>query len=193
MGSRTLALVLGVLLALGAGSCGRRTEVKPERPKPPPVTVDRSNPERTVFEQLRAGTFQISGVEGTIEEVLNKVRSLDPAGDKELAAALGELGDALDAVGATLADHSTEPTGVAKDNAEFAKMDERRLAAIAAANDALHELEDAGGILDTLSQDPLLVNRAEVVEAVQLIQLATHDLREAIGSLGGTVEQAPAS
>jgi len=119
-----------------------------------------------------------------------KSRALDVKGDPQLAAALGEFLDALDSVGATLAEHTTEPDEPAKSDPEFAKMDERRLAAISAANDALHELEDASGILDTLSQDPALANRPEVPEILALLQLCMDDLREAIGSLGGQVEKA---
>jgi hypothetical protein len=172
------------LLALSGCGCGRGEAAKPPRPKPPAVNIDRENPERTVYEQLRAGAFQIAGVEATIEEVLVKVNALKPGTTAE---GLQDLVDALDSVGATLADHTTEPTEPAKTAAGFAAMDERRLAAISASNDALHELEDAGGILEALR--PSLGDRPEVPEIAELLQLGVEDLREAIRSLGGVVEQ----
>lgn len=173
-----------VLLALCGCGCGRDTAIKPARPKPPAVTVDRENPEKTVFEQLRAGAFQIAGVEATVEEALVKVNALKPGIVSE---GLQELIDALDSVGATLADHTTEPSEPANTADGFAAMDERRLAAISAANDALHELEDASGILEALR--PTLGERPEVPEIAELMQLGVEDLREAIKSLGGVVEQ----
>lgn len=179
----TLALVFAV--AIG---CRKGEASKPARPKPPAVTVDREKPEQTVFEQLRSGAFQIAGVEGTVEEALRKARALDAKGDPQLAAALGEFTDALDSVGATLADHTAEPAEAAKNDDEFAAMDDRRLAAISAANDALHELEDAAGILATLGEDPALRDLAEVGEIAGLLQLGIDDLGEAIRSLGGQVE-----
>ncbi len=192
-GSKEMLLVATVLLVGAIVGCRKGEESKPVRPKPPAVTVDRENPEQTIFEQLRSGAFQIAGVGGTVEEALTKSRALDVKGDPQLAAAMGEFLDALDSVGATLAEHTTEPAEPAKSDPEFAKMDERRLSAISAANDALHELEDASGILDTLSQDPALANRPEVAEILGLLRLGMDDLQEAIRSLGGVVEQVAAS
>lgn len=179
----------GLVVLLFVAGCGcRKDSGRVARAKPPAVTIDRENPEKTVFEQVRAGAFQIAGVEATIEEALAKTRELSKVGDAELKGAIGELIDGLDAVGATLSDHTAEPAEVAKTPEAFAKMDDHRLASIAAANDALHELEDAAGMLGTLSQDPALANRPEVGEVSELLQLGIDDLGEAIRSLGGVVE-----
>lgn len=189
-------VLVGLVAVLAIGGCGCRKQgsaADENRPKPPEVKIDRDNPEQTVFEQLRSGAFQIAGVEGTIEEALTKVRALGELGDTELKNALKELSDTLDSVGATLAEHSDEPEEPAKTPAAFGKMDEQRLAAIAGANDALHELEDAAGILSTLSEDPALSDRAEVGELGELLQLGIDDLTEAIKSLGGQVEKAAES
>lgn len=179
------------ILLLAAGSmlvgCGA-SKPAPERPEKPVVVVDPTRPEDTLYEQLRAGAFQLTGVIETLDAAIDKLKEIPPQKNAETKAALADLAEAVDAAGALIADYTDEPDRVRLGKV-FPEYDERRIRGIDAANDALHELEDGASVAADLMQ---AINLPALQEVADLLDLAISDTKDAIEALGGKVE-APAA
>ncbi len=167
-------------LSVGCG-CGSKPE---ERPARAVVKINPDKPEDTLFEQMRAGAFQFTGVIETLDAAVGKLKDVKPGSDAALKAGLEELTEAIDAAGAALADYTDEPDR-ARLAKKFPEYDERRIRAIGDANDALHNLDEAAGIATTLASDK---NLDELNDVADLLDLAIEDIKDAIASLGGKVE-----
>lgn len=151
----------------------------------PSVRIDPANPDRTVHEQLRAGSFQIGAVLTSLEDAVTHAKGADPGKAKESKAALAGLLDLLDSAGAGLAKYADDPPSQAEVTRKFAAYDERRLKGIEASNDALHDLREAQGVAEELAADS---GSKPLEEVVGLLDLAVEDLQAAIRALGGRVE-----
>lgn len=148
------------------------------------VKVDPNKPDDTLFQQLRAGAFQLSGVIETLDAVVEKLKEVKPGNDATLKSGLSELTESVDAAGAALADYTDEPDRQ-RLTKKFPEYDERRIRAIDAANDALHDLDEAAGLATDLAADK---NVESLNDIADLLDLAMADIKEAIVSLGGKVE-----
>jgi hypothetical protein len=149
------------------------------------VKIDPAKPEDTLYQQLRAGALQIAGVIETLDAAVVKLDEVNPGKDAEFRAALHELKESIDAAGAELADHIEEPNRERLGKV-FPEYDEKRIRAIAAANDALHEVSEASGIASDLASEK---KNSVLNDVADLLELAIEDLRGSIEALGGKVEQ----
>ena len=169
---RWLALALLILLACG---CGGRHEDPPAANQPP------ASPEDALYQQLRAGAFQLGAAQDSLAEALRAVQDLNVGPAARQAQQDAEA--LLDSAGASLGDF-LEPPARGKIAEEFAAHDEMRVKAIEAANDALHETREAAGILRSLADEGV----DGAAQAAELADLAANDLQSAIDALGGQVE-----
>ena len=178
-------MVIFVVAALGGTMGCKRGPAVEDRQTRPPVKVDPSKPEDTLYAQIRAGSTQIEGVIDTLDAVLEQVKRIDSGKDPDVKAVFGDLKDAIDAAGAALASYAGEEPERAAVAKNFAKFDEWRIGAIAAGNDARHELIDAQGLADSLAETAKIDQMSAVAE---LLEVGIVDLRDAIETLGGKVE-----
>lgn len=157
-----------------------------DRNNPPQVKVDPTKPEDTLYEQLRSGSFQVGGVIETVEAALEKLREVKPGKDAELKGVVGEVKDALDAAGAALADYDEEPPPRKDVDARFAELDDKRIKAIDAANNALHDLAEAEGVAEEVGGSKSV---GALTDVADLLLVAIQDLQDAITTLGGKIEE----
>lgn len=151
---------------------------------PPPA-----DPAQVVYDQIRTGYVQISNSLETLGEALTAAKTGQAASDKALKETSKAIGDLLDSAGSYLSDYTEPPASFEEFNTKFAENDDNRLKAIVAANDALHEIGEAKGFLDDLFNDPKLEKEPIVLDLRDLIADAEKDLREAIITLGGKIEE----
>jgi hypothetical protein len=167
-----------------------------ESPPPPKIThVEQKlppsvKPEEQLYEQLRSGSFQLDAAAGSIEDTLEAAKSAHKALAKyaEAASAMQDVIEYLDSAGegvAEFGDGTPNKEDVAKN---FAASDDKRLKAIEAANDALHDLREALGILESLSgsENDTVAKKALSVKA--LVAVAIDDVWGAIEAFGGEPE-----
>lgn len=173
-----------VVLAAGTVGCNRSASAS-NQTKPPVVTIDPNKPEDTLYEQVRAGSTQIEGVVDTLDTVLEQVKGVDSGKDPDIKAVFVDLKDSVDAAGAALAGYTDARPQRAAVVKQFAKFDEWRIGAIAAGNDARHELIDAQGLADSLAET---ANIGKMTDIADLLEVAIEDLKDAIETLGGKVE-----
>jgi hypothetical protein len=157
-------------------------------PVTPVVKAASAMPEDQLHEQIRSGMFQMAAAAGSIEESLASAKeglSSASAGGKQ---ALAEVVDLLDSAGAEVAEFADDPPDLAEVAKAFALWDDKRLKAVEAGNDAMHDLREASGILaDLADSEPLGAGKgASVVRA--LILVALDDLWGAIEAFGGKPE-----
>lgn len=146
-----------------------------------------ADPEEALFERIRGGTVQIQAILDALAEAYGKLGALprpQAAADRE---ALDEVQALLDSAAATLADFGGEPPTREAFRAQLPAYDEQRLEAIQACNDAYGDLEQAIGILRSLTEEPGTVAEPAGALADTLTVIAD-DLRSAIETLGGVVE-----
>ncbi|MCW5941324.1 MAG: hypothetical protein KIS66_03780 [Fimbriimonadaceae bacterium] len=154
----------------------------------PPAT-----PEGRVYEQLRAGAVQLDLAQVAITEAYSHANAIRD--DRELDMAIQEgaadVSELLDSAGAQLGDFTEPPADEAAVAKAFGEHDERRIKAIEAANDALHDLDDALGLVQSLldAADESVRPRLDVL--FESIRGGIDEVRSAIASLGGEIEKAP--
>jgi len=140
-----------------------------------------------LYESVRTGLVLVdSAVEG-VEELHAMTTELQPKlkGEANNVAVL--VREAVDSAGALLSEIETDLPDRSAYEKDFAVWDERRLSAITACNDALHELGEAGEGLTTIGDlDTKL--RPEVDDILLALRLAEEDLSAGVVKLGGTVE-----
>jgi hypothetical protein len=170
-----------LVVAAGCGDRGGVDPVKSEAPAPDPDSV--------LHQQLRAGSFQIRVATGTLTEALDATRKarVEAVHHAELLQTLDEFRLVLNEIGASLAQFTEPPPSLEAVRQEFAKYDERRLAAIREANDSHYELFEIAvileGLIETLPQQPWLP------DILNLVRVAIDDLEGAITAMGGEVEE----
>lgn len=182
-------LMVGILLAAGCGkpspnSGATTTQPKTEAPKPGPNSAALDEQ----YESVRAGLVLVdSAVEG-LEEFRAMVEEMQSklAGDANDVAAL--VREAVDSAGSLLSEIDTDLPDRGAYEKDFAMWDERRLSAITACNDALHELGEAGEGLTTIG-DLEPKHQPEIDDVLLALRLVEEDLSAGIVKLGGTVEQ----
>ncbi|MCB8933209.1 MAG: hypothetical protein H6534_07180 [Chthonomonadaceae bacterium] len=159
--------------------------------KPPPAAPTAQNPTEAAHEQYRAGVYSLSVAQESLATALDAVSTLRdqmPAGT-EARESLSGVADSVDGAGANIANVSTEAPSLEAFESRFAEYDDRRLAAITAINDALHELRDAQGALADLAQSAKGM-AAELDRLSQRLDGAESDLLSALEAFGGKDEGA---
>ncbi|MBV6458681.1 MAG: hypothetical protein HONBIEJF_01815 [Fimbriimonadaceae bacterium] len=184
-----LLVIVGVLLASG---CAKQAPI--DEPKASPTKTSANNPPPigtdldAQYESVRAGLVLVdSAVEG-LEELLTMVKELQPKLRGEAVGVAASVREAIDSAGSLVSEIDTDMPDRSTYEKEFATWDERRLAAITACNDALHELGEAGEGLATIG-DIDAKHKPEIDDVLLALRLAEEDLAAGVVKLGGTVEQ----
>lgn len=136
---------------------------------------------------MRAGAVGLAGCIESLGEALQECDRIRNAAGGNWKRALTEAYDLIDSAGAGISNFSEEPPPLEAFRKQFATQHEKRLKAVRAANDALHDLDQAIGIVKSLNQEP--TPPPEGTKRLQaLLEVIAADLVESIGSFGGTVE-----
>lgn len=170
-----------------------KNETVPSESKDTPLTKSEApaeSPEDLLYGQLRSGSFQLSAAGGSIEDSLVAAQEATKAlaRFRELKDAMMEVADFINSAGASIAEFTDEPPEQEVVDKDFAAFDEKRLKAVEASNDALQDLRQALGLLESLSEDanPEAVKWATGVKS--LVAVAMDDVWGAVEALGGTPE-----
>jgi hypothetical protein len=135
----------------------------------------------STFERVRSGIYQINAGLDSIEEAL-KVAKASTAASIDIKESLEDVENSIDSAGEYLAEEAAiEPNS--QEPAE--KLEVRRKKLIDVVNDALHDLRDARGIVDSLAGETETGPLENVGVAVDA---AMDDLRGALDALGGQEE-----
>lgn len=186
-------LVVG-LVSVGCGSNSPEPEFRRSGPvagrttDKPPVELP-ADPDEALFTMCRSGTVQLNGAADSIEETLKVAQKVVPFTTGESQRAFEEALELINGAGAGIADYTTPIPSLEEFKERLEEMDERRLKAIEAGNDAIRDLKEAAGILDsvaTAAKDPVKQGAREVVE---LLDVCVQDLYDAVEALGGQVEE----
>lgn len=172
-----------MMLLLAVAGCG-----SPEAAQEPPAATQQSRT-AAAHEQYRAGVFSLSIAQESLATALEAVQALRdqmPAGT-EVREGLSAVAESVDGAGANIADVPTEAPTLDQFEARFSEYDDRRLAAITAVNDALHELRDAQGTLADLAESAKGMV-GELDRLSQRLDGAEADLQSALEAFGGKDE-----
>lgn len=149
----------------------------------------KQDPAQVVFDQIRSGFVQLDAITETLAEALSTAKEGAASKDKTKAEACKGIADFMDSAGSYIADYTEPPASFEEFNSKFAEYDDQRLKAIDAANDTLHEVGEAKGFLEDLQAEPKLASDQTTLDLQDLLDQAEKDLREAIQTLGGKVEE----
>jgi len=144
--------------------------------------------EAELYEKVRSGHVQTAGAVDSIIEALDHAELLLRRARGQQRDALIDVRDLLEDSGATLGDHVEDPPDLKTFLADMNTYDERRLAAIAACNDAIVDLKSARAIVGSLLAAPSPPMKSELEQLEVLVDVAIQDLAEAVEALGGQVE-----
>lgn len=194
---RNLGIALFFLAIASIGGCGSGSGAPSDPPAGKPPASEEADPPATpeaqLYEQLRAGAVQLDLAQVAITEAYSHANTIrdDRKLDMAIQEGAADVSELLDSAGAQLADFTEPPPDEATVTRSFGESDDRRLKAIEAANDALHELNDALGLVQSLldSADEVLRPRLDVL--FETIRGAIEEVTSAIGALGGEVEKTP--
>jgi hypothetical protein len=166
-----LGLSLAVFLVAGCAKSVATGDTPPPHLSTKPST----------FERVRSGIYQINAGLDSIEEAL-KVAKASTAASIDIKESLEDVENSIDSAGEYLAEEAAiEPNS--QEPAD--KLEVRRKKLIDVVNDALHDLRDARGIVDSLAGETETGPLENVGVAVDA---AMDDLRGALDALGGQEE-----
>lgn len=181
-------LAVAIVVASAFLGCSRPIPSASESPPKSPSAKQSEDKAVDVYALVRAGATEMSGAIDSIAEALDQAKKAQATASGKTRQALDEVVDRIDGVGETLADYSLDPPQRAEFEKRVPAEDERRLAAIQAANDGIHELQDASGIARSLLDDAPPAVSEELKKLAGLIDLAIQDVSDAVAAFGGTVE-----
>ncbi len=122
-----------------------------------------------------------------IQEALAETKRLAPTAGGDAKEALLDIAEMYDSAGATLADHNDPPPPLEEYRKAPAERASERSQAVTDALDALHELRDAQGTLDDLSQTVPAEHKAPLDAIQAQTDEAIDSVEGAIKRLGGKV------
>lgn len=178
-----------VLVLLAIAGCGKSSAAAGDPSTTganPPGTRD---PAQIVYDQVRSGFVQLDTITDTLADALTAAKEGTNSKNKTMKEACQGIADLMDSSGSYLSDYTEPPATFEEFNAKFAEYDDDRLKAIDAANDALHEVGDAKGFLEDILADPNLEKEQITMDLKDLLDQAQKDLKEAVTTLGGKVEE----
>ena len=136
--------------------------------------------------QLSSGSYQLGAVLELLEQLHDGIQPLlEQPTSRD---ALKEMADIVDQVGRTLDEAHIEPPLTSVIEGDFASYDEQRLASITACNDALHDINEAQGILTSLQSDLPDHLKAKADELNNLFTATIDGLIASVEAYGGQVE-----
>lgn len=169
-----LSCLLGVLALLGCGD-------KKQGPSGTTTLPENATPADKLYEQLRGGIFQIDASLGSIEDALKEAKASSQS-TEDIRQSLEDIQASIDSAGEILAEEAAVQP---EKNGDVSSYDKRRAKLVELVNDALHDLRDARGIVDSLGGEDDL----GPLEPVGVkIDVAMDDLRGALEALGGKEE-----
>lgn len=170
-----LCCLIGAFFLLG---CGDKKQGTPEGGTTLP---ENATPADKLYEQLRGGIFQIDASLGSIEDALKEAKEFSASGE-DIRQSLEDIQASIDSAGEILAEEAAVQP---EKNGDVSTYDKRRVKLTELVNDALHDLRDARGIVDSLGGE----DEPGPLESVGVkIDVAMDDLRGALEALGGKEE-----
>lgn len=142
-------------------------------------------------EKLSSGAYQANAAADTIETTVSALDDLEKLASGPLNEGVRETKDLTISAGKTLSELTAEPPLVSAVEADFSAYDEQRLSAIKEANDALQDLREAHGILESLIGEAPSAARAAIDESLSFLAACMDDTIGAIEQFGGQVEEEP--
>lgn len=166
-----LCCLIAIFVVLGCGD-------KKENVSGPTTLPDNATPADKLYEKLRGGVFQIDASLGSIEDALNEAKGTK-ASTGDIKQSLEDIEASIDSAGEILAEEAAVKP---EKNGDIPNYEKRRVKLVEMVNDALHDLRDARGIVDSLAGE----NDLGPLEPVGAkIDVAMEDLRSALKTLGG--------
>ena len=162
--------------------CGKGSAPVPSVPLPPSVDAVAG-----MREADAEAAYSLDAASEAIADALTATRKLAPAVGGDAKDALLDVAEMLDSAGATLADHDEPPPDLETYRKAQAEGTEERRKALDAALDALHELRDAQGTLDDLSETAPPPHRDALAEIGGGVEEAIGAVEGAVVKLGGRV------
>lgn len=171
-------LFLGLVALAG---CGKT----PVSSAPVAPAVAATDPLVEGREKDAQAAFSLDAASASLDDALAGAKKLAPRAGGDAKEALMNVAAMLDSAGTTLADHDDPPPPME----EYRKGDPaaNRKKALDDAVDALHELRDAAGVLDDLSQNAPPAFAKPLDEIQSSLDEALESVEDAVKSLGGTV------
>lgn len=128
----------------------------------------------------------------SIAETLSAAQELIEAVPKngDLAEGLSDATDLVDSAGAGIAEYGDDPPAKEDVSKNFSAFDDKRLKAVEAGNNALHDLREASGLFESLEEEAPASFQAKIAALRSLLAVAVDDLWSAIEAYGGTPEPA---
>lgn len=139
-----LLLFAAAVALLGCGKGGAPAAAGVQAPPADPVAARR--------EEDAEAAYSLDTALASIADALDATKRLAPVAGGDAKEALLDVAEMLDSAGATLADHDEPPPPLAEYRKAEAERSSERRRALNDALDALHELRDAQGTLDDLTQ-----------------------------------------
>ena len=176
------------VLVLGCGSPAE-SKARPDGADTA-VSAAAESPDELLYEQLRSGAFQLNAAASSIEETLTAAKAAIgklPIGSSSREG-MEDVVDYVDSAGSGIGDFSEDPPSKDEVAKDFAAFDEKRLKAIGAASDALKDLREALGLLETMAEDANAAVVKTVLGVRSLLAVSIDDLWGAIEALGGQPE-----
>lgn len=187
-------MLLVLVAAWGCGSSPDATDSKgqprptPKKDSKPSLPADPKDPDEALFEVCRTGTVQMNGAADTIEETLHTAEKVKSIATGEAVHAMEDATGLIDSAGAGIADYTAPIPNLEEFRKVVAAQDERRLKAIEAGNDAVRDLKEAAGILDSLAENSPEPLKKGATELSELVDLCIRDVYDAVEALGGKID-----
>ncbi len=181
-------LAIGVLATLT--SCKTQsTPISESQHSGGASSEEASTPEGKLHDQLSSGIFQadasVSSITGAIQIADEMAKSVKMS---EAGAAITDVLDVLNFCGKSMAELIDESPDEAEIKKDFVKYDDLRIKAVEIANDCLHDLEEANGVLDSLKSELSGDSLGELTLLQTQIAEAMDDVIGTIEGFGGKVE-----
>lgn len=172
--SMRLMLLSCLIAAFALVGCAEKKEIA-SGPTPLP---DNATPADKLYEKLRGGVFQIDASLGSIEDALNEAKAANPS-TGDIKQSLEDIKASIDSAGEILAEEAAVKP---EKNGDIPSYEKRRVKLVELVNDALHDLRDARGIVDSLAGEDDL---GPLEQVGVKIDVAMEDMRGALRALGG--------
>lgn len=169
------------LLGLLVG-CGPRPALEQPSVGDGIASAEPEPPEDPEYVQLRAALFQIQSAIDLVQEAYTAAKNAQEKRGltAEKRAALEDAVAYLDSAGATLAEQGDAPPDVESLRADPSLAQRLKASAREAVADALMDLREAAGILESVSE-----GRADLAELPRLAELAVDAVSSVLTELGG--------
>ena len=179
--------MLGIVVCLLVIGCSKNAVNDVASAQTKKVSIP-ANPEQALFDQVRAGAYQIGSAIDSIATVRKTVRDMAAKEKGATSQALLKIADQLDAAGKALSDFSEDPPALEQFKKDFAGQDDKRLKAIDACNDSLDDLNEAQDILSALlDSHPPEPENTQLTDADSALDECTQAVEGAINTMGGKV------